>query len=902
MLTVENIKDIKYLDKVAREEYLTMGGEPPGVWFNGEAIGRKTGETIKKGELPRVLSGQDADGNKLLTRKTGKKHRPGLDAVFAAPKSVSIAWALADEETRKLISKLGQESVMETLQFLSDKGAALARRGKSGTEKARLENVKLIAGVYEHSSTRSVDDNVDVHLHWHADIANMAQRADGTWGTMELAGFKDWQKAGGAIFRSQFARKLAEYNFKIEPDIEKNGWGFRLAGIPEEIEKEFSGRHEQILEEAGIFSSVEARELAQKKTRAKKEENTLRSDNLREWKERAESYGFSYTPEISKEGGGIRTIEEITPQHFEALVDKEATFTRVKLYTAVANFTVGSFALDKIEEIIKKFDKGKAYFTLTRDIKRRNTEIMTTTEFRSIEKKLLQHAEEMQTSNTHILPKREEGKIILVDGKPLTEEQHKVYNFCTATPGSLKLVVGWAGTGKSFTMKSIKEAYEANGFKVIGAAFAGKAAEELEKGSGISSRTIDSRLLEDKGGRLGLTPKTVLVIDEAGMAGTRHIEAVLKLAKEAGSKVILLGDNKQVKPISAGNPFELLLEKYGGIELEQVFRQKEPWLNTAIKAIGRNHFTQINADKTETHHKYKSGVNTGLEAFDKNGLLKRAKTDKEAFEKLVDSYISSDKENPKKQKLMLAYERKDVKLLNEMLRKYRKETGALTGEDISIKLLIPKNIKTMDTLGQRRSITEKNGDNEYIEETRSFCIGDTIIFLENAHGSGRGVISDANGGPDAKGVKNGMLGKIKGIDGQLFTIDVGDREVKIDTNIYQKLDYGYAVTVHKSQGTTVDEGYMLLTTNYDRNLLYVGVSRAKEKTVVSYSKDAAISLIKNICNKTGLKWNDIKQGLTEKDIDKTVFDKVEKTVKKINTDTLRPIKLIKEEKKKTIAI
>jgi TrwC relaxase. len=145
MLTIENIKDINYLDKVAREEYLTIGGEPPGVWFNGEAIGRRTGETIKKGELPRVLSGQDADGNPLLTRKTGKKHRPGVDAVFAAPKSVSVAWALADDDTRKLISKLGRKA-SETLQFLSDKGAALARRGKSGTEKARLENVKLIAG------------------------------------------------------------------------------------------------------------------------------------------------------------------------------------------------------------------------------------------------------------------------------------------------------------------------------------------------------------------------------------------------------------------------------------------------------------------------------------------------------------------------------------------------------------------------------------------------------------------------------------------------------------------------------------------------------------------------------------------------------------------------------------
>ena len=871
---------------MAREDYLALGGEPPGVWYNGEAIGRKTRDTIKKGELPRVLGGQDADGTPLLRVSKKKPHRAGLDLVFAAPKTVSIAWALADDDTRRLISKLGEDSVFDTLDFLAQQGAAIARRGQTGSANARYEPVTPIAGVYEHSSTRAPESaRVDPHLHWHANVANMARRADGTVGTLELAGFLDWQKAGGAIFRAQFAKKLADNGFNISQDLE-NPWGFNMEGIPETVVGSFSQRHQQIVEEAGEFSSVEARNLAQKKTRAKKEEDCLRQDNLAEWRERSQNLGFSFTLDAVK-GAVKRVLEAVTPAHFKDLVEADAVFTRAKLYTAVANYGVGVWEKAEIDSVIKNFE-GTAFTTLKRDKKLRNMEFMTTVEFRAVEKRLLDVADALKSGDKQCLPPRPRSQRVYADGKPLTHEQHTVFDYVTNHPGRLKLVVGWAGTGKSFTMRAVKDAYEAQGFHVIGAAFSGKAAEELEKGSGIPTRTLDSRILAHKHGGLKLDEKTVVVVDEAGMAGTRHIEALLRAIHDAGAKVILLGDNKQLKPISAGNPFELLIERFGAVELQQVFRQKVGWFARCIKAVGKNSFTQVENGQ-DVHYQYNSGVCEGMRVFDENGLLHRAQTDADAKTALVDAYTQDD--TGLKDKLLLAYKRRDVHELNTLVRQRRRDAGEIPSEEIPISVALPQKPKSLETLGRVLARDVANA-RTYTTETRHFSVGDSIILLENAYGTGKGIVEDSAGTYD---VKNGTLGTVTAIvaDGDTpprLTVQLGDRTVTLDTNIYKTFDHGYAITVHKSQGSTVDSAYLLLTPDYERNLLYVGVSRAKHKTVVAYSKDAAVALVKETVRRVGETWERIKNVLTDADFEKALFQKVEKSPRKINTVDIKPLK------------
>src|SRR3546814_8688708 len=100
-----------------------------------------------------------------------------------------------------------------------------------------------------------------------------------------------------------------------------------------------------------------------------------------------------------------------------------------------------------------------------------------------------------------------------------------------------------------------REAWESAGLEVRGAALSGIAAEGLEHGSGIASRTIASVEHGWSQGRDLLTARDVLVIDEAGMVCTRQMERVMSNAAEAGAKVVLVGDPQQLKAIAQGSEF-----------------------------------------------------------------------------------------------------------------------------------------------------------------------------------------------------------------------------------------------------------------------------------------------------------------------------------------------------------
>jgi Ti-type conjugative transfer relaxase TraA len=144
----------------------------------------------------------------------------------------------------------------------------------------------------------------------------------------------------------------------------------------------------------------------------------------------------------------------------------------------------------------------------------------------------------------------------------------------------LAIVVGYAGTGKSAMLGVARDEWERAGYTVRGAALSGIAAEGLEGGSGIASRTIASLEYQWGQGRELLGPRDVLVIDEAGMIGTRQMERVLSEAERAGAKVVLVGDAEQLQAIEAGAAFRALAERHGAAEISEIRRQHEDWQRT----------------------------------------------------------------------------------------------------------------------------------------------------------------------------------------------------------------------------------------------------------------------------------------------------------------------------------
>lgn len=398
----------------------------------------------------------------------------------------------------------------------------------------------------------------------------------------------------------------------------------------------------------------------------------------------------------------------------------------------------------------------------------------TTREMVKLERDLFARAERMAEKTSHtVAPSHREAAL---DGSSLSREQKAAFNHILDA-GAVKTVVGVAGSGKSTLLAAAREAWESRGYSVRGAALSGIAAENLERASGIASRTLASFEHAWKQGRDGLGKADVLVIDEAGMVGTRQLARVLEAADKAQAKVVLLGDPEQLQAIEAGAPFRGVLATVGGVQLEEVRRQKELWQREATRQLAAGNTSQA------------------LAGYELHRLIKDHTTREEARSGLLAAWAKGAEQEGTQ--LMLAHARADVHALNEAARALRKANGYLV-------------------------------DGHFFETERGqreFAMGDRIYFLRNEM---------------SLGVKNGTLATIEQIDGRILTVTLHDEsrsEVKVDTHYYRHLDHGYASTIHKGQGATVDRTYVLATPSFDRHLTYVALSRHRESTELHYAKE-----------------------------------------------------------------
>jgi len=397
----------------------------------------------------------------------------------------------------------------------------------------------------------------------------------------------------------------------------------------------------------------------------------------------------------------------------------------------------------------------------------------------SLEKQLLANAASLQTerANNHTV---RQGKIVTPDY--FSEEQREALGHIIAS-GDIKCVIGYAGSGKSTILNSAREAWERERYQVHGVTLSGIAAENLTGASGISSRTVASRLYYWDKGEQKLTDRDILVVDEAGMLGSRQMSRLLEEAHESGAKVVLIGDPQQLQAIEAGAAFRAIAEQTSYVELTQIRRQHEKWQQEATKEFAQGE------------------VEKALNRYDQHDHLHEFDTQAHAKQSLVEMWNDTRINNPEKTQIILAYTRKDVQELNEMARELRSANKEL---------------------GQDHLIKTERGD-------RQFAEGDRIYFLKNER---------------SLGVMNGTLGTVEKVENNHVTVrldkdleNTNNRTIAVDTNFYNHLDHGYAATIHKAQGVTVDRSYVLASKYMDSHASYVALSRHRESTDLFWGKD-----------------------------------------------------------------
>ena len=408
----------------------------------------------------------------------------------------------------------------------------------------------------------------------------------------------------------------------------------------------------------------------------------------------------------------------------------------------------------------------------TDDLGRRR---FTTLEMFHLERSLLEKSDTLAHRAGHGVDLR--GRARILAKHDLSPEQGRAAIDILGT-GDLKALAGVAGSGKSTTLKALREVWEKEGYTVKGAALAGIAVDNLQQSAGIKSRTLASYELAWNSGRDPLTKRDILVIDEAGMLGTRQLERVLTMAEIAHAKVLLVGDAEQLQAIEAGAAFRGITSTHGVANLTEVRRQKLDWQRTATQ--------DLSSGKTSE----------ALNAYDRHHNIIAVETRDDARNALIARWAYDHKQNPNASQLVMAFTRHDVKALNHDIRALREQSGEL---------------------GISQTITTETGK-------KPFATSDRIRFLRNERDLG---------------VKNGSLGIIEGIESGVLCVklDRTNTRVRVDTKFYKHLDYGYAATVHKAQGTTVDRSYVLSTTHFDRHTAYVSLSRHRDNATVFYARD-----------------------------------------------------------------
>jgi conjugative relaxase-like TrwC/TraI family protein len=784
MLTISPIRSIKYYSDLAKEDYYLDGGEPNGVWAGkASKLLDLTGD-VETEDYINVMHGFTPNKQYQLCQNAGTNRCYGWDLTFSAPKSVSAVWARANNELKLKIQQAHFQGAKAAISFIED-NAAVTRRNKQGLIREKVTG--LVSATFEHATSRAQDPQ----LHTHCLVANAAPREDGSWGTLESRDLYLWHKAAGTLYRAELASQLRYLGFEIEQD----GDAFKLPIVPNEICAHYSKRGEMIKAElakrGNANSCSKSGDIAALATRTKKE-NVNRAALYHKWGQELDERGFTESYMLnelshyeSTKRSWLNAVEkpkiELTVDTIEEYVSKQKSVFRMQdIYQSSAEIAqVSGAGAEKAQKIAQEFIEQKSCISLGLDHK--HNALFTTKAVVDNEQAMISGAKRLSNQNKFMIDHHVINDAISVKSFPLSDEQREAV-FSACQKNAFDIIQGSAGAGKSALMDCVGNAYKSSGYKVIGCAIAKSAANNLSEEAHIKTFTV-AKLLKDK----SLVENSVLIVDEAGQVSTRDLRKLIDLVENKKSKLILVGEDKQLDAIEHGGALKYLSkpEILGTTRVETIKRQREPLARQAVAD-----FRDGKADKA-------------LQALDDKGLLNFSEGAEQTKELLIEKWNQYRAENPQKKSLLMAQRWQDVTELNEKVRALLQAEGKIDNKELSI----------------RCSVSGK-------AFTNKFSIGERIRLTKNDY---------------SKNLSNGDLGNIVDIqtnidDSYDFKVQLDNgNKVTINTNEYCNdnghlyLTQAYAMTIYSAQGITIEgDAFVYYTTGMDRANTYVACSRHKD--------------------------------------------------------------------------
>ena len=691
-------------------------------------------------------------------QNAGKEDRQmGWDLTFSAPKSVSIVWAGAEAQHKQEIELAHQRAVECAFDYLE--GHTTTRRGRGGLSR---EYANLVAARFNHYTSRLGDPQ----LHSHVVVTNFSVRKDGTVGTIESKLFYDHRRAAGELYQVELSWQMRQLGYAIEEGVKGT---FRLKDVTIEAEKLFSKRDKQIddlVKERGIQTYAGARKIVLATRPDKEATNLVEREQF--WNKEAKEAGVDLNIEHHQRiFRTSKTNHEILSQAGERLTAQESTFEEKELVFETARASLGERSGEDVLKLVSTAQEKGYVIDLYKGL-------LTTPKMAEIEQGIIIKVEQMVNKLQYAVDSKtaiEQG----IGGKhSFSQEQETAIKTATGQSG-IAVIQGRAGTGKSTMLAAVGESYKQGGWTVQGIALSGQAAQNLQKESGIESKTIHSWLSQKD-----MDNRTVIIMDEAGMVGSKQMADVLSKADKAEAKLILVGDERQLQPIAAGGILHAIDRRIAQIAplystvMQDIKRQREDWMKEVVMMAAQG--------KTEA----------ALETLDEHKKINIYGNSSQARTALVNEFMEKNK-NDFSKGVILTNRIHDAQKINEEIREKLQSQG----------------------------MVEKDGV-EFDNDKRNITIarGDRIIFTRNDY--------DLD-------VRNGQRAMIEQVTpkGILDVVLDSGESKKINVHEYNHIEYGWAATTHKAQGATVDRAIVYgfaKESMASQQATYVQISRAREET------------------------------------------------------------------------
>lgn len=750
-------------------------------------FGIQDGTVMSPEVFEKLCDAHDPLTSQPLLKQHGDQHRAGTDFAFAPPKSFSALWAVADEDMRKVLEEINRDAVRTGLDHLNEQ--AVTRLGKQGQDRVKSP---FAAVSFQHGSNRDGEPQ----LHLHNAILNLT-KVGGEWKTLEPRELFRWQTASDALYQAELISRLQKAFPRVTVTRSENGHSFEIDAVPDDLVQHWSGRRADMVKKAqemGI-SIDDAGGMDRVNFVTRQAKGDVLEDPHVAWTEQAKEFGFgpeaaamlAESEPINRPPMSQGEIQTRAQKALDALLETESVISDNHLHRAVAEAFYGDMGAAEIKQIVDDLKTGKLVLEQHDKVvylgEIDGMQQYSTASMQATERRLHEVSGQLSRDGRHNIDKEHIEKAIDDLGYLSDEQKALVRHLCS--DGSLKIGEGSAGSGKSTSTLAAANAFKAAGYQVQGLASSWSAAKILEHDAQISSRAIQGFLNDVRDGKQQLNAKTVLMIDEAGLNGSKDAERLVDAAKKSGAKVVFLGEESQLSPVSAGPAMSIMIDAAGAASLETIRRQKD------------EQERQMVAD-------FRDGKSDlALEHLEREGRLSMHRNVNSAKNQLIRDWEEFTHKSPAKTTLIMAVKNADVRTLNDQVRKILRDRGELQGPDVSIK-----------TKGGNKS-----------QVATDFAVGDRIVLAK----TDRDLDVTNNSRAQITDIKTGAKG------GHIITAKLeSGRQVEIDTLKFKDpesggvaIRHGYASTAWSAQGATVDRSFVL-GEGMDRRYGYVAMSRHRE--------------------------------------------------------------------------